>query len=83
MNFKKLKQMRVIRINTSAWSEEDFYLVTTLDDDQIAKVIQPIVSAGRIWDDEYYDNDTLLQALKDRFPCDHVDMYTEFDKLTF
>jgi len=75
--------MRVIRINTSAWSEEDFYLVTTLDDDQIAKVIQPIVSAGRIWDDEYYDNDSLLQALKDKFPLEYVDMYQEFDKLIF
>ena len=75
--------MRVIRINTTAWAEEDFYLVTTLDDDQIAKVIQPIVNAGRIWDDEYYDNDTLLQALKNRFPMEYADMYTEFDKLTF
>jgi hypothetical protein len=39
--------MRVIRINTTAWVEEDFYLVTTLDDDQIVKVIQPIVNASR------------------------------------
>lgn len=75
--------MRVIRINTTAWIEEDFYLVTTLDDDQIAKVIQPIVNASRRWDDEYYDNDSLLQALKDRFPLEYADMYTEFDKLTF
>ena len=74
--------MRVIRINTSAWSEEDFYLVTTLDDQDIVEVINPLVNAERDGE-EYYDNDTLLQALKDRFPCDHVDMYTEFDKLTF
>ena len=74
--------MRVIRINTTLWIEEDFYLVTTLDDDQIVEVINPIVNAVRDGE-EYYDNDTLLQALKDRFPCDHVDMYTEFDKLTF
>ena len=75
--------MRVIRINTTAWSEEDFYLVTTLDDDQIAEVIQPIVNVSRRWDDEEYDNDMLLQALKDRFPLEYADMYTEFDKLTF
>jgi hypothetical protein len=74
--------MRVIRINTSAWSEEDFYLVTTLDDQDIVEVITPLVNAERDGE-EYYDNDSLLQALKDRFPCDHVDMYTEFDKLTF
>ena len=75
--------MRVIRINTTAWMEEDFYLVTTLDDDQIAEVIQPIVNVSRRWDDEEYDNDMLLQALKDRFPLEYSDMYTEFDKLTF
>ena len=74
--------MRVIRINTTAWSEEDFYLVTTLDDDQIAEVIQPIVNEERDGE-EYYDNDVILQALKDRFPLEYADMYTEFDKLTF
>jgi hypothetical protein len=74
--------MRVIRINTSAWSEEDFYLVTTLDDDQIVEVINPLVNAERDGYEEY-DNDILLQALKDRFPLEYVDMYQEFDKLTF
>ena len=74
--------MRVIRINTTAWSEEDFYLVTTLDDDQIAEVIQPIVNAERDGE-EYYDNDTLVKALKDRFPLEYIDTYTEFDKLKF
>ena len=33
--------------------------------------------------EEYYDNDMLLQALKDRFPLEYSDMYTEFDKLVF
>jgi hypothetical protein len=74
--------MRVIRINTSAWSEEDFYLLTTLEDDQIAEVIQPIVNAERDGED-YYDNYMILQALKDRFPLEYTDMYQEFDKLTF
>jgi len=74
--------MRVIRINTTAWMEEDFYLLTTLDDDQIAEVIQPIVNAERDGE-EYYDNYILLQALKDRFPMEYADMYTEFDKLIF
>jgi len=74
--------MRVIRINTTAWEEEDFFLVTTLEDDQIAEVIQPIVNLER---DGYeqYDNDILVQALKDRFPLEYIDSYTEFDKLKF
>ena len=74
--------MRVIRINTTAWVEEDFYLVTTLDDDQIVEVIQPLVNAERDGYEEY-DNDSLLQALRDRFPMEYVDMYQEFDKLKF
>jgi hypothetical protein len=77
--------MRVIRINTTAWTEEDFYLVTTLDDDQIIAVINPIVQSERDSEDYIenpYDNDTLFEALKEKYPDAYVDMYTEFDKLT-
>lgn len=73
--------MRVIRINTSAWMEEDFYLVTSLDDDKIIEVLHPIIQAERDGDVNY-DNDTLLEALKERYPEHYFDMYTEFDKLT-
>lgn len=72
--------MRVIRINTTAWTEEDFYLVTTLDDDQIIEVINPLVNAERDGEDEY-DNYSLVDALKQRFPEHYVDMYTEFDEI--
>ena len=72
--------MRVIRINTTVWTEEDFYLVTTLDDDQIIEVINPLVNAERDGEGEY-DNYTLVDALKLRFPMDYVDMYTEFDEI--
>ena len=74
--------MRVIRINTTAWIEEDFYLVTTLEDQDIVEVIQPLVNAERDGYEEY-DNDTLFQALKDEFPNKVIYMYQEFDKLTF
>jgi len=74
--------MRVIRISTTAWSEEDFYLVTTLDDSQIAEVIQPIVNAER---DGYevYSHAKLIQSLKERFPLEYVELYDEIDTLTF
>jgi hypothetical protein len=74
--------MRVIRIKTTAWLEEDFYLVTTLDDDQIIAVIQPIVKMEREGE-EYYDNQSLVDALRKEYPTAHVDMYQEFDELTF
>ena len=57
------------------------YRIEYQDKDQNELFIS-IVNAERDGYEEY-DNDSLLQALKDRFPCDHVDMYTEFDKLTF
>jgi hypothetical protein len=74
--------MRVIRINTTAFNEEDFYLLTTLNDDQIAEVIQPIVNAERDGYEEY-TNEDLFRALMDRFPNNRIDMFHEFDKLTF
>lgn len=74
--------MRVIRISTTAWIDEDFYLVTTLDDDQIQRVIQPIVRAERDGE-EYYDNQSLVDALRKEYPTAHVDMYQEFDELKF
>ena len=73
--------MRVIRINTTAWEEEDFYLLTTLTDDQIIEVVEPIVQAERDGD-ECYDNETLVEVLKDLYPNEYVEMYIEFDKLT-
>ena len=72
--------MRVIRINTTAWEEEYLYLLTTLTDDQIIEVLKPIVQAER-YNYIVYDNDTLLNALKDTYPNRHIEMYTEFDKL--
>ncbi len=69
--------MRVIRINTTAWEEEDFYLVTTLDDNQISDIIQPIVSSS-----SEYDNETLVNALKKEYPFDFISV-AEFDQLIF
>lgn len=69
--------MRVIKINTTAWEEEDFYLVTTLDDNQISDIIQPIVSSS-----SEYNNDTLINALKKEYPFDFVSI-AEFDQLIF
>jgi hypothetical protein len=66
--------MRVVRINTTAYQEEDFYLLTTLDDSQIAEVVKPIVNE---------DNETIWKALTERFPLEHIDMYHEFDQLNF
>lgn len=65
--------MRVIRINTTAFEEEDFFLLTTLTDQEISDVVLPIVNAEREGE-EYYDNDVLVSALKEKYPAESVHM---------
>lgn len=74
--------MRVIKINTTAWVEEDFYLLTTLGDQDIVEVIQPIVNAERDGE-EFYDNQLLVDKLKKRYPLEHVEMHQGFNELVF
>lgn len=72
--------MRVVRINTTAYEEEDFYLMTDLTDEQIEKVITPIVELERkeIWE---YTNEELTDALIDKYPNNAIVMYTDFEKI--
>ena len=39
--------MQVFIIKTTEWSEDDFYIMTSLSEEQIRKVIQPIVNFER------------------------------------
>ena len=72
--------MRVVRIKTTAWDEEDFFLLTSLSDSDIAEVINPIINSERNGGDEY-DNDMLVASLIERYPLDMVEMYVEFETL--
>jgi hypothetical protein len=72
--------MRVVRIKTTAWDEEDFFLLTSLSDSDIAEVVNPIVIAERDGENEY-DNDMLVARLVERYPLDVVEMYVEFETL--
>ena len=73
--------MNIYRINTTAFEEEDFFLMTTLTEKQIAKVIKPIVMAERSGGEDY-DNDTLVTALERVYPLCLVNMHNEFDTIT-
>jgi hypothetical protein len=72
--------MRTVRINTTAYEEEDFFLITTLDDNQIREAISEILQRERDGLDEY-DNDELLAALKERFSWEYIQMI-EIDYLS-
>jgi hypothetical protein len=73
--------MKVFRISTTAYKEEDFYLHTELNEEDIVEVITPIVNAER---DGYevYDNEMILDALKKRYSRKKIELYTEFELIT-
>jgi hypothetical protein len=74
--------MQIFRINTSSWNEEDFFLLTTLSEEQIKSVIAPMVHSERV-NDFLYDNDDYVAELEKQFPNEKVSMYNEFDTLSF
>jgi hypothetical protein len=78
----KSNQMQVFRINTTAYEEEDFYLLTDLTEQDIVEVINPLVMQERDGYEEY-DNDILLNALKKRFHKAKIFMFTDFETITF
>lgn len=69
------ENLRIVKVNTTAFEEEDFILLTTLNDDQIKEVIIPIVEAERN-DGEDYDNDGLVWTLKEKYPNEMVEQYS-------
>jgi hypothetical protein len=73
--------MKLYKIKTTSWSYEDFLLVTTLSVEDIVKVIRPIVQAER---EEYgqYTNESLVDALKKRYPSETIDLYYEPNTIT-
>ena len=72
--------MRVFKISTTAWSEEDFIIVTDISLIDIINVIKPIVEAERNDGDEY-DNNDLVSALRNNYPTNKVDFIT-IDNIT-
>lgn len=67
--------MRPFEINTTAYDEENFVILTDLNESQIKKVIEPIVNREREHD-EYYDNDSLIDALVNAYPENQFYSYT-------
>jgi len=73
--------MDIFRINTTAFVEEDFFLLTNLSREQIEEVITPIVLIERN-EGEEYDNDDLVSALQITYPNAIVEYLTEFETIT-
>ena len=59
--------LNLFQINTTAWEEEDFLLMTSLTEKEITEVINPIVKLEREEETEY-DNDYLVREIKRHYP---------------
>jgi hypothetical protein len=73
--------MDIFRINTTAFVEEDFFLLTNLSREQIEEVITPIVLIERN-EGEEYNNDDLVSALQITYPDAIIEYFTEFETIT-
>jgi len=73
--------MNLFEIKTTAWSDDDFILLTDLEYVDIIEVIMPIVNAER---DGYekYTNLTLVEALKKRYSSATIDLYYQPIRIT-
>jgi hypothetical protein len=74
--------MKIFKINTTAYEEEDFFLLTDLTEQDITEVINPIVIAERD-EEEEYDNETIISALRKRYPHNKIEMLDEIEQLTY
>lgn len=72
--------MKAFEINTTAWEEENFTLLTDLSESQIVDVITPIVMAERKQGKEY-TNDDLIDALIEAYPSNKIYAFQNDAKL--
>jgi hypothetical protein len=74
--------MQIYQINTTAFKEEDLFLLTDLTEDQITEVVNPLVMAERDGYEEY-NNEILVEALEKRFPKNNIKMFSDFVYLSY
>jgi hypothetical protein len=77
-----VENLRLVNINTTAFEEEDFTLVTDLTDEEITDVITPLVEAERNDEEDedesvFYNNETLVSALKEKYPTSVIIYYQD------
>lgn len=70
-----MKTTNLIQINTTAFEEEDFLLLTTLTEKEISDVLTPIIDKIRE-SDNWYCNDDLVGFLTDAYPSEIIQHYS-------
>lgn len=73
---------KLFKISTTAYKEEDFYVVTDLNEHDITEVINPLVMAERDGEGDY-DNELIFKMLKKRYPKNTIEMFNEPEELIY
>lgn len=71
-----MEDLRLVVISTTAFAEEDLFLMTNLTNEEIKKVIEPIILEERNGG-ENYDNDDLVNVLIEVYPEHTIEMEPE------
>jgi len=74
--------MRTVQINARSWSKEDLFIITTLSDEQIVKVLRPIIDIERD-EGEWYSNEILSDMLQSNYPIEYVKVISQINLLIF
>ena len=79
-----VEKIRIVEVSQNSWDEENLLLLTTLSDEQIEIVLNPLLEEERNCEDGsvIYANDDMAQILSDKYPNDIVVLYAVPDYLT-
>jgi len=67
-----MKNLRLVNINTTAFSEENLSIITDLSDTQIVDTIKPIVEAERNEIQDYSNDDLLIALIRTFGTCNYI-----------
>jgi hypothetical protein len=85
MNKKEIiEKIRIVEVSQNSWDEENLLLLTTLSDEQIKIVLNPLLEEERDCEDGsvIYANEDMANILSEKYPNDIVVLYGEPDYLT-
>ena len=77
------QNVRIVEVRQNSWEEENLLLLTTLNDEEIKSVLQPLLEEERNCEDGsvLYDNTTMVQILNEKYPTQLTILYGEPDYL--
>jgi hypothetical protein len=79
-----IEKIRVVNVAQNSWEQENLLFITTLNNEQIKSVLQPLLEEERNLENGeiLYDNDPMAEILSEKYPDDIVILYSEPDYLT-